>query len=95
MKNNNNIQEIDLFYSIDPETRYKPIEQQPREYAGQLLANSLEEIFRLYKLFISHVDETTINLRPIIAIGDMVLYENNFYMLTEEGFKYLCNLAEE
>lgn len=80
------------YLCTDENKMFKQIETQPRIYVGTLMAKDLNDAFVRgqnenpeYKAF---------NNRSV-SVGDMILEDNNFYMVCGIGYKLVFTLNEE
>jgi len=72
-----------IFHAVSP-LRFTETEIQPREYAGFVNANSLEEAFKLSQTdFNSDWDARS------TSVGDVIQDDDKFFMVCGVGFKEL------
>lgn len=78
-----------IFHAVSP-LRFTEIEIQPREYAGFVNANSLEEAFKLSQTdFNSDWDTRS------TSVGDVIQDDDKFFMVCGIGFKELIEPEED
>ena len=72
--------------------KFEEVEEQPREYAGLVYANSLEECFTLAQ----NLDKVWNPVMPCrsTSVGDVIQADDGFYMVCGTGFKLLDDMSE-
>ena len=78
-----------IFHSTGPD-RFNEVKVQPREYAGFVNANSLEEAFKLSQTdFNSDWDTRS------TSVGDVIQDDGKFFMVCGIGFKELIETEKD
>lgn len=74
-----------IHLATDPKKMFQEIDRQPREYAGFVEANSLDEAFKNSQ----NLDESWNKQSPCrsTSVGDVIQNDVGFYMILGQGFK--------
>ncbi len=83
-----------IYHSIESGKRFKEIEVQPREYAGFVEAQSLEEAFKLSQNDFNESGDWSNNAKRSISVGDVIQADEGFYMVCGVGFKLLDDMSK-
>lgn len=74
-------------YHATGKNKFTEVVEQPREYAGYVFANSLEEAF----VNAQNIDDEWNPTNPCrsTSVGDVIQADDGFYMVCSTGFKLL------
>jgi hypothetical protein len=91
LKTNNMETQYHIFHSTGPDA-FEEVEKQPRQYAGFVTANSLEEAF-----FLSNNDNSDWAMNGVrsTSVGDVIQQDDKFFMVCGTGFKELVEEEED
>lgn len=90
--------EFGIYHNTNTLTTFKDTlkEGQRRDYKfiGTIIAKDLDEVWRLSQNDFGHEEYIKFGARSL-SVGDMVLDDNDFYLVKGIGFEYLLSISPE
>lgn len=80
-------------YHSTGENRFSEVEKQPREYAGIVYADSVEEAYQRSQN-ITELGWNPTNPCRSTSVGDVIQSDDGFYMVCSMGFKLLYDTSK-